>query len=217
VIGGDGSIVESHVARDVCFCCKTAVGVSAGGRVFVAWRHIFPGSIRDIAMAVSSDAGRTFGPMARVSSDDWALSGCPDDGPSLAVDVRNTVHITWPTLIGGETPRKAVFYSRTIDGTSFTPRALLSGGLIEDAGHPQIAADAAGNIAAAWDEHAVNQRNVVVRVAAPGAESFGPAQVLGGSGSGFHPFVTGLDRGFLVAWPERSADRSVIRIQRVMP
>ena len=32
-IAPDGTIVESHVARDVCFCCKTAVGVGPDGRV----------------------------------------------------------------------------------------------------------------------------------------------------------------------------------------
>ena len=57
----DGSTAEAHVAHDVCFCCKTAVGIGPSGRVYVAWRHIFPESIRDIALAISEDAGRTFG------------------------------------------------------------------------------------------------------------------------------------------------------------
>ncbi|MSO55603.1 MAG: exo-alpha-sialidase [Acidobacteria bacterium] len=44
VIGIDGSISEAHVARDVCFCCKTAVAIGPSGRVNVAWRHISPGA-----------------------------------------------------------------------------------------------------------------------------------------------------------------------------
>ena len=80
------TIGESHLARDVCFCCKTAVGVGPSGRVDVVWRHIFPESMRDIAMASSSDGGRTFGPPVRISEDKWQLSGCPDDGPAMAID-----------------------------------------------------------------------------------------------------------------------------------
>jgi hypothetical protein len=216
IITEDGSTSEAHVARDVCFCCKTAVGLGPGGRVYVAWRHIFPESMRDIALAVSDDGGRTFGPAARVSNDRWKLSGCPDDGPALAVDRNGTVHLAWPSVIDGESPRKAVFYSTTTDGDVFAPREALSGNT-EDAGHPQIAADGAGNITAAWDEQTGDRRAIVVRVRANGDREFGSARVLNPAGSGFHPFVAGLERGFLVAWPEGSGKTSAIQLQRVDP
>lgn len=214
VIAPDGSIAESHVARDVCFCCKTAVGVGASGRVYVAWRHIFPESIRDIAFAISEDAGRTFGPLARVSQDDWKLSGCPDDGPALAVDLRETVHLVWPTLVQGETPRKAIFYSSTADGRTFSARVPLSGEQTEDAGHPQIAADGAGDVAALWDEQAGDRRSIAVRLAKKGSGVFAPVERLTNIDSGFHPVVTGLDRGFVAAWADGSGDRSAIQIRR---
>ncbi len=215
VIAADGSIAEAHVARDVCFCCKTAVGVASGGRVFVAWRHIFPESMRDIALAVSSDGGRTFGPFARVSQDGWKLSGCPDDGPALAVDARDKVHIVWPTLIEGAEPRKVIFYSSTTDGTSFVPRLQMSSAAVEDAGHPQLAVDEAGNVAVAWDEQAGSKRNIVVRVSRLGSGRFEPDEILTPDGSGLNPFVAGLARGFLVAWPTGGGADSAIRLIRI--
>ncbi len=214
VIAPDGSITESHVARDVCFCCKTAVGVGRSGRVYVAWRHIFPESMRDIAFAISDDAGRTFSPLVRVSQDDWKLSGCPDDGPALAVDSRETVHLVWPTLVQGESPRKAIFYSSTADGQTFSARVALSGEETEDAGHPQIAVDGTGNVAALWDEQAGDRRRIALRVSKSGSGAFAPAESLTATGSGFHPIVAGLDRGFVAAWADGSGEQSAIQIRR---
>jgi hypothetical protein len=51
----DGSHEETTVATDVCFCCKTAVAVGPKGAVYVAWRHIYPTNLRDIAVARSTD------------------------------------------------------------------------------------------------------------------------------------------------------------------
>jgi hypothetical protein len=215
VIGADGSITEAHVARDVCFCCKTAVGVASNGRVYVAWRHIFPESMRDIALASSSDGGRTFGPLARVSEDGWQLTGCPDDGPAMAIDAGDSIHLAWPTLVAGPEPRKGIFYSSTKDGTSFAARLQMSGDSVEDAGHPQLAVDGAGNVAVAWDEQAGDKRNIVVRVSRRGSGRFEPAEVLTPDGSGLNPYVAGLARGFLVAWPIGSGAESAIRLARV--
>ena len=92
-LAADGRMIETRIAEDVCFCCKTAVAVDSRGGVYAAWRHVFPGSMRDIAFAKSSDDGRQFSPLVRVSQDNWQLNGCPEDGPSLAVDsIRHYSH-----------------------------------------------------------------------------------------------------------------------------
>ena len=213
VLQSDGGIVETHVARDVCFCCKAAIGLGPSGRVSVAWRHIFADSMRDIAMATSTDQGRTFGPASRVSEDNWQLSGCPDDGPSLAVDARDVVHLAWPTFLS-DSEQKAVFYTWTADGQSFAPRIRLSGSDREDAGHPQIAVDGAGAAAVVWDEQRGDDRKIVFRRAV-GRGEFGAAEVLNASGTALHPVVAGLQQGFVVAWPESADGRSSIRIRRI--
>jgi hypothetical protein len=214
-IAPDGTIAESHVARDVCFCCKTAVGTDANGRLMIAWRHIFPESMRDIAMATSTDGGRTFSQAVRVNEDKWQLTGCPDDGPAMAIDGSGAAHLAWPTLVGQDAPQKAVVYTSTKDGGVFAPRIRLSSDTQDDAAHPQIATDSAGNVGAVWDEQHGDARRIVLRTAAAGTGVFGAPRALNTSGSAFHPFIAGLREGFLVAWPGGTASQSAIVIQRV--
>jgi hypothetical protein len=214
-IARDGTVAETHVARDVCFCCKTAVGAGPSGRLMIAWRHIFPESMRDIAMATSTDGGRTFDPAVRVNEDKWQLTGCPDDGPAMAIDASGAAHLAWPTLVGQDTPQKAVVYTSTKDGRVFAPRIRLSGDTQDDAGHPQIAADSAGNVGAVWDEQDGDARRIVLRTLAAGSGRFGAQHTLNSGGSAFHPYIAGLREGFLIAWPEGTASQSAIRIQRV--
>ena len=102
---------ERALTPGVCYCCKSAVVALPGGTLVSAWRHVFPGNMRDMAFTVSRDRGRTFAPPARVSADGWAINGCPDDGPALAADPDARVHIVWPTVIPGAEPTGALFYS----------------------------------------------------------------------------------------------------------
>jgi hypothetical protein len=48
--------------------------------------------MRDIAFAKSSDGGRRFGPLVKVSEDNWELNGCPEDGPAMAADGAGVIH-----------------------------------------------------------------------------------------------------------------------------
>src|SRR5215207_9638183 len=86
-------VEEREITTGVCYCCKTAAAVRPDGTLFTAWRHVYPGNIRDIAFSVSADAGRSFSPPVRISRDDWAINGCPDDGPAVAVDRAGTAHV----------------------------------------------------------------------------------------------------------------------------
>jgi len=65
------------IAPGVCYCCKTSIATGANGTVVAAWRHVYTGNTRDIAVAKSSDGGRTFASPVRVSEDNWVLDGCP--------------------------------------------------------------------------------------------------------------------------------------------
>ena len=100
----DGSDTPRALTGGVCYCCKTAVAAGPDGALFAAWRHVYPGNIRDIAFTVSRDGGRTFAAPLRVSDDRWVLDGCPENGPAMAVDGRNRLHMVWPTLVNGSTP-----------------------------------------------------------------------------------------------------------------
>ena len=96
-----------------------------------AWRHVYPGNIRDIAFARAGTGG-SFAPPVRVSADEWQLDGCPEDGPAIAVDAKGRTHMVWPTLASEQgAPAFELFYAMSVDdlasrergeGQTFTAR-----------------------------------------------------------------------------------------------
>lgn len=155
---------ERELAPGVCYCCKTAMAGGADGALYAAWRHVYPGNLRDMAFAVSRDGGRTFGAPVRVSEDGWKIDGCPDDGPAIAVDAQNRVHVVWPTVVDGQDPRGAIFYAASRDGRGFEPRIEVPTLGSVKPSHAQIVATDDG-VAIAWDEHRDDRRVAAVRLA----------------------------------------------------
>jgi hypothetical protein len=191
----DGPIAPHPVTRGVCYCCKTAMAVAANGTIAAAWRHVYPGNVRDIAFAVSSDGGRTFGAPVRVSEDHWILEGCPDDGPAMAIDRENAVHIAWPTLITDEKtgePTVAIFYARSTDGRTFTPRLRMPTEGV--AHHPQIVIDGQGVPIIAWDESGTGTRRLIV------SPAFSPRRTTIGESAGVYPTLALSGQHVVAAW-----------------
>jgi hypothetical protein len=219
-IAPDGHVVESVIATGVCFCCKTAVAVDARGTVYAAWRHIFPGSMRDIAFARSTDGGRRFDPLIRVSEDKWELNGCPEDGPTLAVDRAGVIHIAWATLVDEGEPQKALFYATSRDGMAFSPRVRIPVAGAATPGHPQLAVTPDGGAAIVWDELVEGVRRVsFTRVSRAGA--FRPVQILSADESASNPVIVQSEGNLLVAWTSRSsaakaaAEPALIKMRRL--
>ena len=154
---------ERELLKGVCYCCKVALATGKDGALVAAWRHVYPGNIRDVAFTVSRDGGRTFAAPGRVSADSWQLAGCPDDGPALAVDGEGTTHAVWPTVIGGDEPEGAIFYASSRDGRSFSPRTRIPTLGSPKPMHPQIVADDSGRVAVAWDEVIGGVRQAALR------------------------------------------------------
>ena len=192
---GDGPEADRLLAERVCFCCKTAVATS-GDHVYVAWRHIFAGSIRDIAVARSTNKGVTFGTPMRLSDDGWKIDACPDDGPAMAADGHGVIYVTWPTMVVSNTPRKAIFYSALTEGGTFTPRLRLDSGEADPA-HPQIGSDEHGTSAVVWDERAGETRRIVLRRVTAGKAE--PPEIFEGSGVNY-PVVAAAEGYFVVVW-----------------
>lgn len=208
---GADAPVETLVASNVCFCCKTAVA-TRGNDVYVAWRHLFPGGVRDIALARSTDGGRTFLDPVRVSEDNWRIDACPDDGPAVAVDAQGALQVTWPTLVtDADGPRMAIFETTSRDGgVTFSPRVRLDGAAGGPA-HPRIAAGSGGQAAIVWDELAQGSRHVMFRSARAG----GSGRALSTGRIASYPAIAAVGDGFLVAWTDQSEEPSTIRAVRV--
>lgn len=203
---------EREVAPGVCYCCKTAFAAGPDGALFSAWRHVYPGNLRDIAFAVSRDSGRSFSAPARVSEDGWRIDGCPDDGPAMVVDAGGVAHIAWPSVVQGAKTRGAIFYASTRDGVTFTPRVEVpSLGSVKPS-HAQIAIDAEGRMAVAWDEHLDGRRVTAVRALrrdAEGRVTFGAVLSLASSDAAYYPALAAIDGGFIAVWTDAGDSSSI--------
>jgi hypothetical protein len=174
--------------------------------------------MRDIAFAKSIDGGHGFGPIVRVSQDNWQLNGCPEDGPSLAVDSSGAIHITWATVVNEGEPYKALFYATSRDGKAFTPRARIPTPRETTPGHPQLALTSNGGVVIVFDEVTNGARRVSLARVSRSGEPQVP-QVLSADDAASYPVVVQTaPRGFLVAWtsrPANSSSLSTIRLQRI--
>jgi hypothetical protein len=209
---------EQELTKGVCYCCKTALAVGPDGALHAAWRHVYAGNLRDMAFATSRDNGRTFSAPVRVNEDGWAINGCPDDGPALAVDARGTVHMAWPTVIPGENPEGAIFYTSTRDGQRFAPRVRVPtlGG--PKPSHPQIVIDHSGRVFVAWDENVDGRRTGgvrEVRPAANGESAFGPIAILAPGDVALYPVLAATDKGLVAVWTTGGEHAQVLA--RVLP
>ena len=180
----------------------------ADGSLYAAWRHVYPGNVRDIAFTLSRDEGRPFSAPTRVSDDKWVLDGCPENGPAMAIGPRERIHLVWPTLVNGSTPGSepalALFYSTSDDGRNFAARQQLA--TQGTPGHPQIALSATdGSLLVVWDEVKDGTRRAVAARGVPdsaGRLQFADKQ-LAPVGSAY-PVVASTNSGFVRGWTDTS-------------
>jgi hypothetical protein len=216
----DGSLPPDPVTGGVCYCCKTALASSAPGSIFAAWRHVYPGNLRDMAFSMSRDSGRTFTPTVRVSEDKWMLEGCPDDGPSLVVDAKGVVHVIWPTLVAGSgsgEPTIGIFYASTTDGSRFSQRVAIPAEGIPH--HPRVVVAADGRLVAAWDESGAGTRRIAVAhgtLDGTGRVSF-KREVIGSSEAAIYPAMAVPGDAVVIVWTSGVSASSSINVHRMSP
>jgi hypothetical protein len=212
----DGSLPARAVTGGVCYCCKTAFATGADGSLYAAWRHVYPGNIRDIAFTRSQDDGRTFAAPVRVSEDHWVLDGCPENGPAMAIGPEGRIHLVWPTLVSGPEaggdPALALFYSFSDDGVHFSARERLA--TEGTPGHVQMAIAPGGrSLFVVWDEVKDGTRRAVAARGVPdaaGAMRFTPdASVRAAS----HPVVAATASGFVWGWTDTESTPQAIAVR----
>jgi hypothetical protein len=113
-IDGMGSISDdAQLDERVCECCQTSAALTSDG-VIAVYRDRSPSEIRDI-YAVRQSNG-SWGTPQLVHADNWAINGCPVNGPSIAADGRR-VAVAWFTG-ANDAPRVKIAFSNDA-GTTF--------------------------------------------------------------------------------------------------
>jgi hypothetical protein len=185
-----------------CPCCRTSVAVAGDGTMYVAWRAILTGDVRDVVVTRSTDGGRTWAEPVRVRSDDWIYPGCPHAGPSLEVDAKGDVHVAWWTGKEGEA---GVYYARSADGgKSFVAQPIATGETARPA-HVQLAVSGQ-RVYVAWDDGLGEVPRVLLRRSADGGKSFSPEELLSDPGvAASYPVLALHGDSVAVAWSQTTA------------
>ena len=199
-----GSRVERTLKLDngeTCVCCRVDVTAGPGDVVAVAWRKVFPGSIRDMVVGLSRDGARSFASPALVHADRWKINACPHRGGSVAMDDRGRLYLAWYTEVADGQPR--ILFAVAGDGSRFGPPSRLNtaAGYIPD--QVRLAADPAGRVVIVWEEATAVRRRVMLRYSIDGGRTLSAAQVLSQALKAYAPDVAMAPSGdFVVAWHE---------------
>jgi hypothetical protein len=100
---GSSFLANTKRIDNSCECCRIAIDTDNESKVVTLWRHVYPGNIRDHAIAYLEDSNAT-GQSAlerqkpmRATNDQWQIEGCPHHGPDLSIDDANIAHMAWFT------------------------------------------------------------------------------------------------------------------------
>ena len=137
-------------------------------------------------------------------------------GPAMAVGTDGTIHIVWPTVIGGESPRGSLFYASSRDGRSFTARRQIPTQGGPRPMHPQVITDTDGGLIVAWDEVIDGVRHAFARSVHffRDGRGDGPLIALGEAPSAY-PVLAMTRRGPIAVWTQGIGEASEILVRAI--
>ena len=198
-----GQTVTKNVKIDegTCVCCRTAITSGPEGMVYVAWRKIFPGNVRETVVARSADHGETFEAPVIVGHDQWVFPACPHRPASMGVDREGRLYVVWYTEGTDEVP--AVYLAYSDDrGKSFSAKNKLNVAKNTFPDHPQIAVDPEGRLVVVWEEQGPVKRDVVMSVSTDRGGTFTPPQKMNEKKSQAPVVAVNAQGLFAMAWME---------------
>jgi hypothetical protein len=202
--GGSTFTKNERVATDVCPCCKTALAVDSTSRVYISWRQVLPGDLRHIAIASTTDQGKTFSSPKIVSDDQWMIAGCPVSGASISVAQGGDLRVLW--FSAGKNGQTGLYWTVSNDhGASFSPRSLVAGG--ETQGTP-VLTSYANRVDAVWASNQPNSQKIFTSRLVMGNENQEDFMVTDGT----LPAVAETSSDLLVAYETNGNEHQEIRI-----
>ena len=199
-------------------CCRPTVAFGDKGEVYVAWRKVFPGDIRDMVLATSTDGGKTFSSPVKLADDNWQLHACPDSGPSV-VNAGGRLYAAWFSE-GNNKSGIRVAVSKG-GGRSFSRPEIVSEHIV-DANHPQLSVSEDGRVVLAFQgrietksQERWNPVQAFVAAVDESGEVSTPQALTSTQRSAAYPFVLSASAGrVLVSWTATSGDSHEVELCR---
>jgi len=196
-IDADGKLSdEAQLDERVCECCQTSAALTSEGAITV-YRDRSEKEVRDIYF-VSRQQGNWSGPRS-INADNWEISGCPVNGPSVATDGRR-VAVAWYTA-ANDAPRVKVAFSNDAGATFAGPIEVDDGATL---GRVDVLLLQDGSALVCWLSGTADGGAIKVRRISPDG-SLGPAAVISRTdisrSSGF-PRMARLGEEVHFAWTE---------------
>jgi hypothetical protein len=194
---GGATYSEARMLKDnTCECCRLGIAFAGPGRPAVVFRNIFESSIRDHAVMTFADPS-TPGEIRRVSVDDWQISACPHQGPSLSISAAGTYHVTWYT--NGKA-RRGLFYARSKDGGVTFSDPMQVGRADRSPSRPFVIAGP-HELAMVWKEFD-GEKTTVNLMTSPddGASWSAPKAIASTSDTSDHPLLVTDGRRTYLSW-----------------
>lgn len=210
--GGQSWSANLRLADSVCACCRPVALADTGGRIAVAYRD-GAWDLRDPALGVWVEGGRTRELETVISPDRWLLPGCPDQGPGLTWNRAGGGHYAWFT--GAGAPAVHLVPWRHDQGASGVKRTLSDS--LAVAQHPKLATLGAGTLISVEARPASDTTRTVLAVRTLDASgSLGPWTFLGADASA--GWIVGIDsRTALACWTEGESGVRLVRLRRGSP
>ena len=169
-IGVDGKLSdEAQLDERVCECCQTSAALTSEGAIAV-YRDRSDKEVRDIYF-VSRQQGNWTTPRP-VHADNWEISGCPVNGPSVAADGRR-VAVAWFTG-AKDSPRVKIAFSADAGATFAGPLDVDD---VETLGRVDVLLLQDGSALVCWLSGTVEGGAVKVRRVSPDGRLGAPAVV----------------------------------------
>ena len=185
---------ETLIDQRVCDCCPVSTAVTPDG-VIVAFRDRSVDEIRDIS--VSRLVNGTWSDPMPVHRDNWKISACPVNGPSISAEGER-VAVAWFSVEAGKGRTLAAF--STDAGRSFGSPVRVDEA--EAAGRPQVVLLDDGAAAVSWVEFTDGRSQLKVR-RIDGSGKRSPAATVAEGMGAQHPRLARAGHDLVVAWVER--------------
>lgn len=181
-----------------CECCSNEILAGPDGNVAILFRD---GNPRDMQLVRSPDRGLTWLPPIPMGAFEWSFNGCPHVGGGLAsigIGDKTVYHaLVWT----GKDDQAGLYHVAAPVGSESASKPQKLGP--PSASHPDLTADAQGNLAAVWDDQAEGSSGIWGSVSQDAGKNWSPPKRLSRSEvEASHPRLVATESGFRVFWTE---------------